>query len=792
MFLSKRTLSTFIVYRREFIIIFLSVIAIFLGISLYSYHPTDTSWFYYSSQSRAVQNWCGLVGAYSAALLFYLFGAASLLIIPLISFMVYALFNQRSWKDEWERILSLCVLILIGAALCNFHLVDFLKSPYPGGYVGNAIVSSLHYLFDQIGSALFLYTMLYVALVLLLRFSFIGIIHGCVQVTTALYHLICKYQIVQHMYWAFKGAIRVAIMPIVMVISFFKSMLNGSAFEDTDLVMPSDNELIGIEDSEYDTDYQHEEPITLWDDELVVNRVQASDPLQEPGKGENNTHIQTDASFSQKELHQENQAVTKLLDQDQMPEEHEGNKQRAHVSYKLPNLDIFIGKNNNQHDAMLKHELKERAGILQEKLKRFGVSGNVVSIKSGPVVTLFEYQPQIDTKLSKILALEDDLAMALEALSIRILAPIPGKSFVGFEVANSRRDDVLFARVVQSEIFKHFSGALPLVLGQDTIGNETVVDLARMPHLLIAGSTGSGKSVALNAMLISLLCARKPEELKLILIDPKRLEFVSYNDIAHLLFPIVTDPKQAVLVLRWVVKQMEERYEIMARTGARSIFDYNQNSTGRPDHEVMPFIVVIIDELADLMITVGREIEDLITRITQMARAAGIHMIVATQRPSVDVITGLIKVNFPSRISFRVTSRMDSRTILDTGGADKLLGRGDMLFLDSTTSLLKRIHGAYVSDHEIEQVAAHIKAERPAAYLDVSEYKNINNETNGPDDPLYQDVLAFLKTIDEVSISLLQRKFKIGYNRSARLIEMLETQGLILPAEGGKARKVLK
>jgi len=388
--------------------------------------------------------------------------------------------------------------------------------------------------------------------------------------------------------------------------------------------------------------------------------------------------------------------------------------------YVLPSLTIFIGVDVEQNDDCLKKELETDAYKLQEKLERFGVLGKIVTIKRGPVITLFEYKPQIDTKLSKILALEDDLALALQAMSIRIIAPIPGRSVVGFEVANKKRKNVSLAQVIQSNSYQEFSGNLPLILGEDTVGDTVMVDLARMPHLLIAGSTGSGKSVALNAMLMSLLCKLNPDELKLVLIDPKRLEFSTYTDIAHLLFPIVTDSKRAVPVLRWVVHQMEERYEKMAMSNARNIVEYNEHIYLQKD-ERLPFIVVVIDELSDLMITAGKDVENSITRIAQMARAAGIHMIVATQRPSVDVITGLIKVNFPSRISFRVTSRVDSRTILDCIGAEKLLGNGDMLFLDVTNSQLKRVHGACVSDYEIRQVVDHIRSERLVSYLDFTQ-----------------------------------------------------------------------
>jgi DNA segregation ATPase FtsK/SpoIIIE-like protein len=460
--------------------------------------------------------------------------------------------------------------------------------------------------------------------------------------------------------------------------------------------------------------------------------------------------------------------------------------------YALPDLDIFTAIKDSELDEAFDKELQIMAKVLEEKLDRFGVEGKVVSIEYGPVITLFQYEPSPDCKVSKIVALEDDLALALEATSIRIIAPIPGKSVVGFEISNKHRKDVLFSSVAHSEQFKNFDGSLPLVLGEDSIGHKVVVDLATMPHLLIAGSTGSGKSVALNAMLVSLLCKCSPDQLRLILIDPKRLEFSSYSDIAHLLFPIITQPRYAIGVLRWVVQEMESRYERMAEAGARNIFDYN-NYCKINGNEELPFIVLVIDELADLMMTTGKDVEEQITRIAQMARASGIHMIVATQRPSVDVITGLIKVNFPSRVSFRVSSRVDSKTILDCSGSEKLLGKGDMLFMDSRSTRLQRVHGAYVSDDEINKVVSHVYSERAVEYLDLNELIVVaKKDSLDAEDEIYGDIKKFISEVDEVSISLLQRKFRIGYNRSARIIDQLESHGLILPADGSKLRKVIK
>jgi DNA segregation ATPase FtsK/SpoIIIE, S-DNA-T family len=458
--------------------------------------------------------------------------------------------------------------------------------------------------------------------------------------------------------------------------------------------------------------------------------------------------------------------------------------------YQLPSLAWFKTESSQHGEPEEDHKMM--ATVLEEKLERFGVRGRVTSIKVGPVITLFEYQPEIDSKISKIIALEDDLALALQALSIRIIAPIPGRSVVGFEVSNKQRRNVYLGDVLKSSDFKNFVGNLPLVLGQDSIGTTVIVDLAVMPHLLVAGSTGSGKSVALNTMLVSLLCKNSPDVLKLILIDPKRLEFASYADIPHLLVPIVTDPRKAALVLKWVVKTMEERYATMEACNVRNIFDYHELARADNQKPPMPFIVIMIDELSDLMMTAPKETEDLIARITQMARAAGIHMVVATQRPSVDVITGLIKVNFPSRISFRVTSKIDSRTILDCNGADKLLGKGDMLFLDSS-SRLKRAHAAFVSDKEIEKLVNHIRNQQQVHYIDpAADFVTHVQDDNDVDDQLYHDVLRFIESVDEVSISLLQRKFRIGYNRSARIIDKLESQGIIMQEPGGKTRKVIR
>jgi DNA segregation ATPase FtsK/SpoIIIE, S-DNA-T family len=463
-------------------------------------------------------------------------------------------------------------------------------------------------------------------------------------------------------------------------------------------------------------------------------------------------------------------------------------------SYVLPSKELFAYRDDPVASEQLHRELQAKATLLAEKLACFGVTGSIVAIKRGPVVTVYEYQPTVETKLSKIIALEDDLALALQAISIRIIAPIPGRAVVGFEVSNTQRQTVTFASIMHTTTLTKSAADLPIILGVDTTGAVVIADMVRMPHLLLAGSTGSGKSMALNNIILSLLCSRTPDECQFILIDPKRIEFTSYADIPHLLFPIVIDPRKAALVLQWVVKQMEERYACMARVGVRSVKEYNQYiMLKKIEGTTLPWLVIVIDELADLMMTAGHDVEASIVRIAQMARAAGIHLLVATQRPSVDVVTGLIKVNFPSRIAFRVASRIDSRTILDVGGADKLLGKGDLLFLDGMVATIQRLHGAYITDEEINSVVMHIRKMRAVNYRDLSqELAMLTAQETEPMDPLYNDVVHYLKNVDAVSISSLQREFRIGYNRSARIIEQLEHHGLILPPDGSRPRKIIR
>ena len=488
--------------------------------------------------------------------------------------------------------------------------------------------------------------------------------------------------------------------------------------------------------------------------------------------------------------------------------------------------------------------LRMKSGLLEDKLKDFGIKGEVVEISPGPVITTFEYRPAPGVKISKIVNLSDDLALALSAISIRIIAPIPGRDVIGIEIPNEIRTMVGFKDIIVSDQFRDSKSKLTICLGKDIVGFPVVAELDKMPHLLIAGATGTGKSVGLNAMIASLLYKATPDEVKFIMVDPKRIELSVYDGIPHLITPVVTDMKKATNALFWAVKEMERRYELLAQNKVRNITQYNQlvekwiknqkksNNTltnqlnNQPDSqsknllnnqennqtgthvnginneedkeetfEKLPQIVIIIDELADLMMVASKDVELALTRLAQMARAAGLHIILATQRPSVDVLTGIIKANFPTRISFQVSSRIDSRTIIDSNGAENLLGNGDMLFVPPGTARLQRIHGAYISEDELGKIIDFLKEQSPPDYIaDVIEVPEENKDdiVEEEHDVKYDEAVAFVTKSKQASISAVQRQFRIGYNRAARIIEMMEREGIVGQSDGtSRPREIL-
>ena len=472
--------------------------------------------------------------------------------------------------------------------------------------------------------------------------------------------------------------------------------------------------------------------------------------------------------------------------------------------FHLPPLDLLNKTPEAQGMEIQKESLEANARRLELKLADFGVEGEVVEILPGPVITMYELKPAPGVKISKVAGLSDDLALALRAPSVRIVAPIPGKAAIGIEIPNNQRSLVYLEEILSSQAFRNSPHKLTIALGKDITGAPFVTDLSRMPHLLVAGATGTGKSVCLNAMINSLLFKASPEMLRFLMIDPKRIELSTYNDIPHLLHPVVTEPKEANRALRWAVEEMERRYMLLSDRGVRNIEAYNRKivkekkpqpvdeSRGIDKH--LPYIVLVIDELADLMMTSSREVEEAITRLAQMARAAGIHLIIATQRPSVDVLTGIIKANFPTRISFQVSSKVDSRTILDGIGAENLLGEGDMLFLPPGVARVVRIHGAFISEEEVKRVTDFLRAQMKPDY-DSTIVTEVSREEDAEEDDIEMDE-KFDRAVDlviqtgQASISMIQRKLRVGYNRAARMIEAMEKQGIVGPSDGIRPREV--
>jgi len=458
----------------------------------------------------------------------------------------------------------------------------------------------------------------------------------------------------------------------------------------------------------------------------------------------------------------------------------------------LPGIEL-LDRHETTRQSIQDEELLELSRVLERTLADFDVEGKVSEVHPGPVITLFEYEPAPGVKVNQILNRQDDLALALKAQRIRIVAPIPGKAAVGIEIPNRVKATVSLREIISSPAFQDTADALPLALGKDVAGVPFATSLERMPHLLIAGATGSGKSVCINTLIMSLLYTRTPSELRFILIDPKMLELTPFNGIPHLRMPVVTDPKKAAQALRFCVKEMERRYQMLARHGARNIEAYNRLDLDplQVEEPKLPYIVVVVDELADLMALLPTEIEEPVGRLAQMARAVGIHLILATQRPSVDVITGMIKANFPSRIAFQVASRTDSRVILDMNGAESLLGHGDCLYLPAGKPEPYRIHGAFVSGEEIERVVEFLKSQGRPVVADDSALDQVRISDSDPDDELYEEAMRLVVLHQQASTSMLQRRLKVGYSRAARLLDLLEERGVVGPSEGAKGREVL-
>ncbi|MEK6680227.1 MAG: DNA translocase FtsK 4TM domain-containing protein [Nitrospirota bacterium] len=717
----------------EIIGIVLVAAGLLILISLMSYHSDDPS-FSAASQQAGVKNWAGAAGAYLSDSLFQLFGGGAYL-FPFFAFIF-------GWKKALNIESKRFYLELTGAVIFLLSLSAFLTITYSritvsysgnipaGGIAGDIIAYLLLKSVAKAGAYIIVITLGIVSLIISTDFS-----------------------LIRFSQW------------------FWDKGLEAYDKVKTEKIIKKEQE-------------------RRWKEEEDIVREKEIFYDKEPPK---------------------------IVETKKIKQEHFTFAETKKIGdYQLPSLNLLNDPPASARKVS-KEELLMNSSILEKKLLDYGIEGRIINVHPGPVITMYEFEPAPGVKVNKIVGLADDLALAMRALSVRIVAPIPGKSVVGIEIPNNIREDVFFKDILSSDAFSESRSRLPLALGKDIFGNPVVADLTRMPHLLVAGATGSGKSVALNSMICSLLFAATPDDVKLLMIDPKMLELSAYEGIPHLISPVITETKEAAGALQRIVGEMQRRYRLLSEKGVRNIDGYNnlidsetrmhdsgsktkkieqdeENEIGyKKEDEApsrLPYIVVIIDELADLMMTSAYEVESAIARLAQMARAAGIHIILATQRPSVDVLTGVIKANFSARISFQVSSKTDSRTILDANGAEQLLGRGDMLFMPPGTARIERIHGSFITEDEMKRIVDFLKKQAEPVFeaFMSAPLPDENGEGSVEDerDEFYQKAVDLVSATGQASISMIQRKMRIGYNRAARMIEMMEEDGIVSSPNAGK------
>lgn len=711
--------------RREIRGIIFTLIAVILGVSLFSYHPSDPVFGIKTGPPTAAHNLFGAVGANLAGWIFYVFGFSSFWLVVAFVAMAVLSFQGKRLSSPLKNTVAVLCLVTSFAGLLGLYLPG--DVPYRGGkvigqgLVGRYLSGYMRGYLNNFGSYVLLTAAFVLSFMVTTRISFGWVVATASRCFVMTARPVKEYFIMRKERWR-------------------KRKVRQEAIKQ--------------------------------EKQRPRRKVTIVEPKKEPPK---------------------------------KPEQEAFAFMEPVGKFKLPPLDLLDEPPARESLEIQKDSLEMNARRVEKKLADFGVDGEVVEILPGPVVTMYEFKPAPGIKISKVAGLSDDLALVLRAPSVRIVAPIPGKAAIGIEIANNQRSPVYLREVLSSQAFQESTHKLAIGLGMDITGSPFVTDLSKMPHLLVAGATGTGKSVSLNAMINSFLFKAPPDLARFVMIDPKRIELSIYKDIPHLLHPVVTEPKEATRVLRWAVQEMERRYTLLSERGVRNIEAYNRkvikerkSGAGSEDSEAentLPYIILVIDELADLMMVSSRDVEEAITRLAQMARAAGIHLIIATQRPSVDVLTGIIKANFPARISFQVSSRVDSRTILDSIGAENLLGEGDMLFMPPGVARLSRIHGAYISEEEIKRVTDFLRHQMKPDYDETIKEEVARDETVEDDDieldEKYDLAIEVVLQTGMASISMLQRKLRVGYNRAARMIEAMERQGIVGPSDGVKPREVL-
>ena len=736
-------------------------IAVLMALALISYSPHDPS-FNVSAQStglNSAHNWIGPVGAYSADLLFQGFGYAAFL-LPVGIFLIGSQwFRSETVESPVIKVVGGSMLVLtLPALLTLWHVPQVRGAIPPGGLLGHLVAGGMLAAFNTVGANVVALAVFFVALFLTTKFSFIET-HESLRSPLSKLNFITPLK-VRYYNWREDREQERMRKRLEQIKIQGRPPIPGQSMAEVDA-----SAVTGREPREEIEREESKRPRTI----IFRNEEKPAAP-----KAQSSARIAKGAT-----------------------------------NFRLPSPDLLRPAPPNE--KIDEDDLKACAHAIEQKCQEFDIGGRITQINPGPVVTTYELKPEAGIKYSRITGLAEDLCLALKAESI-LIERIPGKSTVGIEVPNAHRQTIALREQIESAEFINSPSKMTLALGKDLIGRNRVSDLAQMPHLLIAGSTGTGKSVFRNSLILSMLYKATPDELKMVMVDPKRLELGLYEDIPHLLAPVVTDPKVASNVLRNATREMESRLKLLAERGVRNIDQYNRTfqkgqslslfeDAETSEHKPLPYIVIIIDELADLMMVDTSNVEESITRLAQMARAVGIHLILATQRPSVDVITGLIKANFHARISFRVASKVDSRTILDANGSESLLGRGDMLYLPAGSARLNRMHGPFVTEEEIAAVCDHWRSQGKAVYnerlLEAPRDENATGPNGEPagdevDDALYQDAVRVVCEAGRASTSTLQRRLRIGYGRAARLIDIMEKDGIVGPPDGTKPREVLK
>jgi len=772
------------------------VFAFFILLAMASFHPADPGWSQAGLQSD-VHNWVGPIGAWFADILFFTLGSFAYTLPFCCAFLGWFLFQQTKTLLEIDyltiglRLIGVILLVLGATGLLSLNVED-IHNYTSGGMVGDVLSSSLIPYFSMLGTTLLLLCFFCTGFTLLSGVSWVAIVDKIGELTIGasrfIYHTPAK----------LKGS-------SIPLLTFKKSD------PESDALASADNTFWGSKSENTSFQQQNDEPYSA---EPVVPQSILDEP---PAKKSpvSISELKKKISLSRNPPRVEpviaDSGATTVFQADDDAEQGP-----------MPSFDL-LERADKIKNPITPEELEIVSRLLEAKLADFNIEARVVGVYPGPVITRFEMDLAPGVKVSKITTLSKDLARSMSAISVRVVEVIPGKSVIGLELPNKKRDMVRLSEVISADVFQSSESPLTMVLGVDISGKPVVVDLAKMPHLLVAGTTGSGKSVGVNVMILSLLYKSTPEDVRMIMIDPKMLELSVYEGIPHLLAEVVTDMKEAANALRWCVGEMERRYKLMSALGVRNLKGYNTKvlnaieagepirdplwkfeesmETVAPFLEKLPAIVVVVDEFADMMMIVGKKVEELIARIAQKARAAGIHLVLATQRPSVDVITGLIKANIPTRIAFQVSSKIDSRTILDQGGAEALLGAGDMLYLPPGTGVPTRIHGAFVDDHEVHAVVADWKKRGAPQYIDEilngdasAEILLPGEQSEDSDqeyDVFYDEAVAFVTESRRASVSGVQRKFRIGYNRAARLVEQMEQSGVVTSPGHNGNREVL-